>query len=35
MAAWSGSPLEHTLSAVEHAWKTADEASEDDLSEKT
>lgn len=26
MAAWSGAPLEHTLSYVEYAWKTADEA---------
>lgn len=25
MAAWSGAPLDHTLSYVEHAWKTADE----------
>ena len=25
MAAWSGAPLVHTLSYVEHAWKTADE----------
>lgn len=25
MAAWSGATLEHTLSYVEHAWKTADE----------
>ena len=26
MAAWSGAPLVHTLSYVEYAWKTADEA---------
>ena len=25
MAAWGGSSLEHTLSYVENAWKTADE----------
>jgi hypothetical protein len=25
MAAWSGTPLEHTLSYVKHAWETADE----------
>jgi len=29
MAAWSGSPLAHTLSTVEHAWKTADETPEE------
>ena len=28
MAAWSGAPLEHTLSYVENAWKTADELPE-------
>lgn len=26
--AWSGSPLAHTLSTVEHAWATADEEPE-------
>lgn len=29
MSAWSGSPLEHTLSIVEHAWKTANELPEE------
>jgi len=29
MAAWSGAPLEYTLSYVEHAWKTADELPEE------
>ena len=29
MAAWSGAPLEHVLSYVEHAWKTADEMPEE------
>ena len=29
MAAWSSATLEHTLSCVEHAWKTADELPEE------
>ena len=28
MAAWGGTPLDRTLSYVEHAWKTADELPE-------